>query len=92
MGFSKGKRCKYDTFCEVWEKIVGIEWYKWIEQYEKIQTVLIINKIQKIYKSKDKADVNMKNTGTAEEFWNTIKDCLQGTNLSIIMFAAYGYG
>src|SRR5687768_9567191 len=34
----------------------------------------------------------MNNTGTAEEFWDIIKECLQGTNLSVIMFAAYRYG
>ena len=45
-----------------------------------------------IYESMEKVDVSMKDTGTADEFWDIIKVCLQGTNLSVIMFAAYGYG
>ncbi|RIA84183.1 hypothetical protein C1645_742522 [Glomus cerebriforme] len=51
-----------------------------------------MDETQRIYESMEKADVSMKNTGTADEFWDTIKVCLQGTNLSVIMFAAYGYG
>jgi hypothetical protein len=91
-GMTVGKKCEYDTFCDVWEMIVGIGWHKWVGQCEKIQTVLIMDETQKIYESKDKADVNMENTGSADEFWDTIKGCLQETNLSVIMFAAYADG
>jgi hypothetical protein len=93
-GSSVGKKCDYDTFCEVWKKIIGVGWYEWVEQCEKIQTVLIMDETQMIYevKNEDNEDVSMKNAGTAVEFWDTIKECLQGTNLSVIMFAAYGYG
>ncbi|PKY43419.1 hypothetical protein RhiirA4_418251 [Rhizophagus irregularis] len=75
-GSSVGKKCEYDTFCDVWKMIVGVEWYEWVGQCEKIPTVLIMDETQMIYESKEEVDVR----------------CLQGTNLSVIMFAAYGYG
>ena len=89
-GSSVGKKCEYDTFCEVWKMIVGVEWHEWVGQCEKIPTVLIMDETQMIYESMEKVDVSMK--GTGDEFWDIIKVCLQGTNLSVIMFAAYGYG
>ncbi|RGB29580.1 hypothetical protein C1646_672365 [Rhizophagus diaphanus] len=91
-GSSVGKKCEYDTFCEVWKMIIGVEWYEWVGQCEKIPTVLIIDETQMIYERKEKVNVSIKDTGTAVEFWDIIKVCLQGANLSIIMFAAYGYG
>ena len=72
--------------------IVSIEWHEWVRQCEKIPTVLIMDETQMIYESMEKVDVSMKGTGTAEEFWDVIKVCLQGSNLNVIMFAAYGYG
>ncbi|CAB4416802.1 unnamed protein product [Rhizophagus irregularis] len=71
-GSSVGKKCEYDTFCDVWKMIVGVEWYEWVGQCEKIPTVLIMDETQMIYESKEEVDVR--------------------TNLSVIMFAAYGYG
>ena len=91
-GSSMGKKCEYDTFCEVWKNIVSIEWHEWVRQCEKIPTVLIMDETQMIYESMEKVDVSMEDTGTADEFWDIIKVCLQGTNLSIIMFVTYGYG
>ncbi|CAG8454990.1 14688_t:CDS:2 [Funneliformis caledonium] len=90
-GLSVGKNCEYDTFCEVWEKIVGVEWCEWVGQCRKVPSILIIDEAQKIYKDMNEADESMKNTGTAIAFWDTIKMCLQWSNLSVIMFAAYGY-
>ena len=72
--------------------IVGVEWYEWVKQCEKIPTVLIMDETQMIYESMEKVDASMKNTGTASDFWEIIKLCLRGSNLSVIMFAAYGYG
>ncbi|RGB29766.1 hypothetical protein C1646_672199 [Rhizophagus diaphanus] len=93
-GSSVGIRCKYDTFGEVWKNIIGVEWYEWVGQCEKIQTVLIIDETQLIYKNEkqNQADVSMKYAGSAADFWDSIKLCFQGINLCIIMFAAYGYG
>ncbi|POG80557.1 hypothetical protein GLOIN_2v1764418 [Rhizophagus irregularis DAOM 181602=DAOM 197198] len=44
-------------------------------QYEKIQTVLIIDEIQLIYKNgkQNQADVSKKYAGSAADFWDTIK-------------------
>lgn len=44
-GSSVEIRCEYDTFGEVWKNIIGVEWYEWVEQCKKIQTVLIIDEI-----------------------------------------------
>jgi hypothetical protein len=91
-GLVVGKKCEYDTFGKVWKRIVGVEWHKWVEQCEKIPSILIIDEAQMIYRDKNNANESMKNTGTAVEFWDTIKLCLQGSmNLNVIMFAAYGY-
>ncbi|CAG8434168.1 8461_t:CDS:2 [Funneliformis mosseae] len=90
-GLSVGKNCEYDTFCEVWEKIVGVEWCEWVGQCRKVPSILIIDEVQKIYKDMNEADESMMNTGTAIAFWDTIKMCLQWSNLSVIRFAAYGY-
>ncbi|CAB5386898.1 unnamed protein product [Rhizophagus irregularis] len=93
-GSSVGIRCEYDTFGEVWKNIVGVEWYEWVGQCEKIQTVLIIDETQLIYKNEkqNQADVSMKYAGNAADFWDIVKLCFQGINLHVIMFAAYGYG
>ncbi|CAB4426414.1 unnamed protein product [Rhizophagus irregularis] len=87
-----GKRCEYDTFYEVWKKIVGVEWYEWVGQCQKVPSILILDETQTIYEDVNKADESMKGTGTAVEFWGVIKMCLQGSNLSVIMFASYGTG
>ncbi|GBC41148.2 hypothetical protein GLOIN_2v1764418 [Rhizophagus irregularis DAOM 181602=DAOM 197198] len=54
-------------------------------QYEKIQTVLIIDEIQLIYKNgkQNQADVSKKYAGSAADFWDTIKLCFQGINLYV---------
>ncbi|CAB5392528.1 unnamed protein product [Rhizophagus irregularis] len=73
-----GKRCEYDTFYEVWKKIVGVEWYEWVGQCQKVPSILILDETQTIYEDVNKADESMKGTGTAVEFWGVIKCAFKG--------------
>lgn len=43
-GSSVGRKWEYNTFGEVWEKIVGVDWYSWVGQCEKIPSILIVRK------------------------------------------------
>ena len=79
----------WDTFGEKWKNIVGVSWEKWIDQCDKIPSILIVDETQLIYEDKE---VTGNEKGTADQFWIVIKGLLQEvTGLNIIMFAAYGY-
>ena len=79
----------WDTFGEKWKNIVGVSWEKWIDQCDKIPSILIVDETQLIYEDKE---VTGNEKGTADQFWMTVKGLLQEvTGLNIIMFAAYGY-
>ncbi|CAG8684404.1 17330_t:CDS:2 [Rhizophagus irregularis] len=54
-------------------KIVGVEWYEWVGQCQKVPSILILDETQTIYEDVNKADESMKGTGTAVEFWGVIK-------------------
>ncbi|GBC33686.2 hypothetical protein GLOIN_2v1485025 [Rhizophagus irregularis DAOM 181602=DAOM 197198] len=54
-------------------RIVGVEWYEWVGQCQKVPSILILDETQTIYEDVNKADESMKGTGTAVEFWGVIK-------------------
>ncbi|UZO27138.1 uncharacterized protein OCT59_019344 [Rhizophagus irregularis] len=59
-------------------KIVGVEWYEWVGQCQKVPSILILDETQTIYEDVNKADESMKGTGTAVEFWGVIKCAFKG--------------
>ncbi|GES76147.1 P-loop containing nucleoside triphosphate hydrolase [Rhizophagus clarus] len=91
-----GKLCDWEDFGESWKEIIGVDWVKWRSECNIIQSILIIDEIQKIYnhgvkKDQDSTNQDKKNR-TAIEFWETVKRLIQGSlGLYIIMFGAYGY-
>ncbi|PKY49591.1 hypothetical protein RhiirA4_528156 [Rhizophagus irregularis] len=80
----------FDSFRELWLKIIGIDWFEWLGQCRLIKTILIIDEAQLIYGREKKVDEQ--NRRSADQFWMMIKSLLQEvTRINIIMFAAYGY-
>ncbi|CAB4475965.1 hypothetical protein RhiirA1_495218 [Rhizophagus irregularis] len=80
----------FDSFRELWLKIIGIDWFEWLGQCRLIETILIIDEAQLIYGREKKVDEQ--NQRSADQFWMMIKSLLQEvTHINIIMFAAYGY-
>ncbi|CAB5379351.1 unnamed protein product [Rhizophagus irregularis] len=80
----------FDSFRELWLKIIGIDWFEWLGQCRLIETILIIDEAQLIYGREKKIDEQ--NRRSADQFWMMIKSLLQEvTRINIIMFAAYGY-
>ncbi|EXX62903.1 hypothetical protein RirG_157400 [Rhizophagus irregularis DAOM 197198w] len=59
-------------------RIVGVEWYEWVGQCQKVPSILILDETQTIYEDVNKADESMKGTGTAVEFWGVIKCAFKG--------------
>ncbi|CAB4441696.1 unnamed protein product [Rhizophagus irregularis] len=79
----------YDSFRELWKRIIGIDWFDWLGQCRYIETILIIDEAQLIYGREKKVEQNQK---SADQFWMIVKGLLQEvTGINIIMFAAYGY-
>ncbi|CAB5291204.1 unnamed protein product [Rhizophagus irregularis] len=80
----------FDSFRELWLKIIGIDWFEWLGQCRLIETILIIDEAQLIYGREKKVDEQ--NQRSADQFWMMIKSLLQEvTHINIIMFAVYGY-
>ncbi|CAG8832744.1 20887_t:CDS:2, partial [Gigaspora margarita] len=89
-GLIVGMDCSWETFGDVWRRIIGVSWVEWIEQCQQAPTILILDEIQMIYKQERGIDENKKLS--ADAFWRTIKGCLQEMpNIYIIMFGVYGY-
>ncbi|CAG8598530.1 3549_t:CDS:1, partial [Ambispora gerdemannii] len=85
-----GVNCSWETFGKLWKRVIGISWIEWVEQCQQIPTILILDKIQLIYKQERGIDES--NETNADVFWRTVKGCLQEmSNIYIIMFGAYGY-
>ncbi|RGB35065.1 hypothetical protein C1646_742447 [Rhizophagus diaphanus] len=79
----------FDSFRELWNRIIGIDWFDWLGQCRFIETILIIDEAQLIYGREKKVEQNRK---SADQFWMIVKGLLQEvTRLNIIMFAAYGF-
>ncbi|CAB4438790.1 unnamed protein product [Rhizophagus irregularis] len=89
-GQSVGLENCYDSFGELWKRIIGIDWFDWLEQCRYIETILIIDEVQLIYGREKKGDE--RNRKSADQFWMIVKGLLQEvTRINIIMFAPYGY-
>ncbi|CAG8469981.1 1580_t:CDS:2, partial [Ambispora gerdemannii] len=85
-----GVDCSWETFGELWKRVIGVSWIEWIGQCQRAPTILILDEVQLIYKQERGIDENKKSS--ADVFWKTIKGCLQEmTNIYIIMFGAYVY-
>ncbi|RGB43525.1 hypothetical protein C1646_737945 [Rhizophagus diaphanus] len=89
-GHAVGVENCFDSFRELWNKIIGIDWFEWLGQCRFIETILIIDEAQLIYGREKKVDDQ--NRKSADQFWTIVKGLLQEiTGINIILFAAYGY-
>ncbi|CAG8679291.1 1176_t:CDS:2, partial [Ambispora gerdemannii] len=89
-GSAVGVNCSWETFGELWKRVIGISWIEWVGQCQQIPTILILDEVQLIYKQERGIDES--NETSADVFWRTVKGCLQEmSNIYIIMFGTYGY-
>jgi hypothetical protein len=70
-----GVDCRWETFGELWKRVIGVSWIEWIGQCQQIPTILILDEIQLIYKQEP--GINVSNEMSADVFWRTVKGCLQ---------------
>jgi hypothetical protein len=66
----------------------GTGWRQFVAECSYIETVLIVDEVQKIYRL-DSENAEPRHEG--KEFWNTFKDIQQYSRLYIVAFASYGY-
>ncbi|CAG8510798.1 16473_t:CDS:2, partial [Racocetra persica] len=69
LGSIVGIDCSWETFGDVWRRIIGVSWIEWIGQCQHVPTILILDEIQLIYKQKCGIDENKKLS--ADAFWKT---------------------
>ncbi|CAJ0755567.1 7620_t:CDS:2 [Entrophospora sp. SA101] len=63
------------------------ELYTFVCECDKVQTILIIDEIQVLYKPEGASACLF----GGDKFWDTVKRVLQGGGLHIVAFASYGY-
>jgi hypothetical protein len=74
------------TFAERFKELMDVSWDEFIDQCN-IDTFLIIDEIQKIYKPENKAE----SYHGGDIFWRAFKYIKQSTRLHIVAFASYGH-
>ncbi|CAG8671841.1 8541_t:CDS:1, partial [Paraglomus brasilianum] len=65
----------------------GVSWDTFVRECDQVQTILIMDKIQMLYKPEGVSTCLF----GGDRFWDTVKRVLQGGGLHIVTFASYGY-
>ncbi|CAJ0638720.1 11642_t:CDS:2 [Entrophospora sp. SA101] len=75
-------------FAQQFKDYMGcLSWDTFVHECDKVQTILIIDEIQVLYKPEGASACLF----GGDKFWDTVKRVLQGGGLHIVAFASYGY-
>ncbi|CAG8640055.1 11396_t:CDS:1 [Paraglomus brasilianum] len=77
------------TFSDRFRWLMGnIGWRQFVSECSRIETILIVDEVQKLYKPDMEDSVPLHG---GKEFWDVFKDVQQYSKLRIVAFASYGY-